>query len=79
MLWGGRFSKDLKKNVLEFNSGENISVDEKLVPYDIQGSIAHVKMLKAQKIINADEADEIVKALEEVLVEWKNGKFKLDP
>ena len=78
MLWGGRFSKDPKKNVLEFNSGENISVDERLVPYDIKGSIAHVKMLKAQRILKTDEADEIVKSLEELLAEWKSGKFKLD-
>ncbi|MFA6530536.1 MAG: argininosuccinate lyase, partial [Candidatus Micrarchaeia archaeon] len=79
MLWGGRFSKDPKKNVVQFNSSENISVDERLVPYDIAGSIAHVKMLKKQKILKADEADSIVKALEELLGEWKAGKFKLDP
>lgn len=79
MLWGGRFSKDPKKNVVQFNSSENISVDGRLVPYDIAGSIAHVKMLKKQKILVGAEADEIVKALEELLEEWKSGKFKLDP
>ncbi len=45
-LWGGRFSKGPKKEVLEFNSVENIGLDSKLVKYDILGSIAHVKMLK---------------------------------
>jgi argininosuccinate lyase len=78
-LWSGRFSKNPKKNVLEFNSKENIEVDEKLVQYDILGSIAHVKMLKKQKILKPNEADEIIRALHEVLDEWKEGRFKLDP
>jgi argininosuccinate lyase len=30
-LWGGRFSKGPKKEVLEFNSAENIELDNKLV------------------------------------------------
>lgn len=79
MLWSGRFSKDPKKQVLEFNSAENIKVDEKLAEHDIAGSIAHVKMLKKQKILKANEADAIVKALNELLGEWNAGKFKLDP
>ncbi|MFH1785626.1 MAG: argininosuccinate lyase [Candidatus Micrarchaeota archaeon] len=79
MLWGGRFSKDPKKNLLLFNSSDNISVDEKLVGYDIVGSIAHVKMLNKQKLLNNTEANAIIKALNEVLAEWKSGKFKLDP
>jgi len=78
-LWGGRFSKETDKGLLEFNSAENIAVDERLVPYDIEGSIAHVKMLKKQGIIPADAASEILSALEEVLSEWKEGGFKLDP
>ncbi|VVC02909.1 Argininosuccinate lyase [Candidatus Bilamarchaeum dharawalense] len=79
MLWGGRFSKDPKKNVLLFNSAENILVDEKLVEYDILGSIAHVKMLGKQKILKAEETEELLRALNELLQEWKTGKFKLDP
>lgn len=79
MLWSGRFSKDPKKDVLTFNNSENILVDEKLVQYDIVGSIAHVKMLKKQEILKSDEAEEIIKALNELLTEWNAGKFKLDP
>lgn len=79
MLWGGRFSKDPKKNVLEFNSRENISVDERLVPYDIMASEAHVNMLKKQGILKAKEADAILKALGKVRKEWETGRFKLDP
>ncbi|MFH1222135.1 MAG: argininosuccinate lyase [Candidatus Micrarchaeota archaeon] len=79
MLWGGVFSKEPKKKLLEFNSSDNIVVDEKLVKYDIIGSMAHVKMLKKQKLLKAKEADEIIKALEQLLGEWETGKFKLNP
>jgi argininosuccinate lyase len=78
-LWGGRFSKGPKKEVLEFNSSENIELDSRLVKYDILGSIAHVKMLKKQKILNAEEAGKIISALNELQHEWENGKFVLDP
>lgn len=78
MLWGGRFSKNTKKNLLLFNSSDNILIDENLVEYDIVGSIAHVKMLAKQKLIKQEESDAILKALNEVLSEWKSGTFKLD-
>ncbi len=78
MLWGGRFSKNPKEKLLAFNSSENITVDTKLVEYDITGNIAHVKMLKKQKILKDEEADAILFALDELMKEWKSGKFKLD-
>jgi len=79
MLWDGRFRKGPDKGILEFNSSENVKLDEKLIPYDIIGSIAHVKMLKKQKILKENEASEIIKALKEILKSWEKGKFKLDP
>ncbi|MBU0526950.1 argininosuccinate lyase [Candidatus Micrarchaeota archaeon] len=78
-IWGGRFTSEPKEDVLAFNSSENIELDKRLVEYDIQGSIAHVKMLQKQKIIKKDEASAILKALGELLKEWKEGRFKLDP
>lgn len=78
-LWGGRFSKGPRKEVLEFNSAENIALDSKLVKYDIQGSIAHVKMLSKQKILKSGEADKIISALKEILADWEGGRLVLDP
>ncbi len=79
MMWKGRFSKDPEKGVLEFNSAENIVLDQKLVRYDILGSIAHVRMLAKQGIVKADEAEELIKALKEILQGWESGSFKLEP
>jgi len=79
MIWGGRFSKNPKEKLIAFNSSENIAVDVKLIEYDLIGNIAHVKMLKKQKILKDEEADTILSALDELLKEWKSGKFILDP
>jgi argininosuccinate lyase len=77
-LWGGRFDKPPAAEMQEFLSGENIQLDEKLVPYDIEGSIAHVCMLAKQKIISKGEAREILLALSSINSAAEKGEFKLD-
>ena len=42
-LWGGRFTKETDQLVYNFNA--SISFDQKFYKEDIEGSIAHVKML----------------------------------
>jgi len=65
------------KKVEEFL--ESISFDKRLYKYDIQGSIAHIKMLVTCKIITDAEGKKIVKALKEIEKEIKTGKFEFDP
>ena len=77
MLWGGRFGSGPAERTLEFNSAENAELDEKLIPYDILGSIAHVRMLARQKILSPEEEDEIVSALKETYANWEAGGFHL--
>ncbi|MEM2963068.1 MAG: argininosuccinate lyase [Candidatus Anstonellales archaeon] len=79
MLWGGRFSQTPKANLLSYNSKENIVNDYRLIPYDIIGSIAHVKMLRHQNILTKKEAASIIKALEKLLKKYKKGQFSLNP
>ena len=76
-LWGGRFSKDTDKNVFDFNS--SISFDCRFLPQDIRGSIVHARMLGKQNIIKQEEADLIVRGLEELLEKCKSGELKPDP
>jgi argininosuccinate lyase len=73
-LWGGRFKESTNKLVEEFT--ESVSYDKRLAPYDIAGSVAHVKMLEKQGILSQEEADRIVKALNEVLQEIEKGEFE---
>jgi argininosuccinate lyase len=76
-LWGTRFPK--KTSVLTDRFTSSISFDQRLAKYDIQGSIAHAKMLGKQKIISAKEAGLIIKGLGFILQEVEKGKFKFDP
>ena len=48
--------------------------DMRLAPYDIIGSIAHVKMLVHSGIILGTEGSKIVKGLESILADLKKGK-----
>lgn len=50
----------------------------KLAKYDIQGSLAHVKMLGQTRIISQAEAQVIQAGLEELLEEYEAGKLVFD-
>ncbi|MBY5024623.1 argininosuccinate lyase [Streptococcus suis] len=75
-LWGGRFEASLEEWVEEF--GASIRFDQKLAKYDIQGSLAHVKMLGATGIINQEEVQAIQTGLEELLADYEAGKLVFD-
>jgi argininosuccinate lyase len=49
----------LDDRVLHYTAGEDYTLDERLVPYDIRASIAHVEMLHAQGLLSADDLDVI--------------------
>jgi argininosuccinate lyase len=75
-LWGGRFREPLSKIALNFSA--SIDLDKQLYREDIAGSIAHVEMLAATKILTASESRRIRSALKGIEREIENGKFKLD-
>src|SRR5262245_29343020 len=64
-----------------FNAAFVASVkdDERLVPFDIEGSIAHARMLRKVGLLTKEDEAAIVKGLEQVLMEWTSGEFTLDP
>lgn len=72
-LWGGRFSKNTDSEVNDFNS--SIRFDQRMYRQDIQGSIAHAKMLGRCGIIPAEDSELIVKTLGEILDDIENGKI----
>ncbi|VAX32847.1 Argininosuccinate lyase [hydrothermal vent metagenome] len=73
-LWAGRFKEKTAGSVEAFT--ESISFDWRLWPYDIQGSIAHARMLVRQGIISGDDADRIITGLQEIASEIEAGKFR---
>ena len=51
-LWGGRFTKETDQLVYNFNA--SISFDKKFYKQDMEGSIAHVKMLGNTIVIDTE-------------------------
>ena len=73
----GRFHKEPDKAAAKYSA--SIFIDWRLYPYDIQGSIAHARMLGKQGIITDRETTIIIKGLESVAREIESGEFKFDP
>ncbi|MBU5226811.1 argininosuccinate lyase [Clostridium senegalense] len=75
-LWGGRFKEKESELMEDFNS--SLRFDKKLYKYDIQGSIAHVKMLAKCNILTDEEKDEIIKGLISILKDIDEGKLLIE-
>ncbi len=75
--WGGRFTKGTARDAETFSA--SIHFDKRLAPYDIQGSIAHCKMLSKQRIIPESDSKKILRGLKEILEEIERGDFPFRP
>ncbi|MGD8889434.1 MAG: argininosuccinate lyase [Desulfobacterales bacterium] len=75
-LWQGRFCEETAQIVERFTA--SISVDQRLYAYDIQGSIAHCRMLAKASIITDEEASSLIQGLEVIGQEIEKGEFRFD-
>lgn len=75
-LWGGRFRKETSGHVDHFNA--SIGFDVRLWEHDIEGSIAHARMLGKCAIIPQEDADKIVAGLEQLAKDIQAGKVEFD-
>ena len=75
-LWGGRFTEGVNELVNTFNS--SISIDSRMYKEDIEGSLAHVKMLGKQGIIPSEDSKKIVEGLKEILIRINSGTIEID-
>ena len=71
--WGGRFSEGVDMFVARFTA--SIDFDQRLYQQDIQGSIAHARMLHQVGILTDDELDAIVAALNDILQDFARGRI----
>ncbi|MCR5402529.1 MAG: argininosuccinate lyase [Butyrivibrio sp.] len=74
-LWGGRFTGSINELAWGFNA--SISFDKRFLEVDVRGSKAHATMLAKQGIITDKERDDIVRGLDEILEEVKEGKLEI--
>ena len=72
-MWHGRFKHDTAKIVQDFT--QSLDIDWRMYEADIQGSIAHVKMLAKTGLLPPAEAAKIQAGLAQVLTEIQQGKF----
>lgn len=73
-VWGTRMKSKPSELLTKINA--SIDVDKELYQQDINGSIAHCKMLAKQKIIKSDISKKIVNGLEKIRKEIQSKKFK---
>jgi argininosuccinate lyase len=75
-LWDGRFTEKTDRIVESFTS--SVAFDRRLYLYDIQGSIAHCRMLAKQSIITEEDASQIVEGLGRIARDIERGNVELD-
>jgi len=74
---GPRFESKLSDDAAQLNA--SIDFDQRLLPFDAEGSKAHARMLAQQGILSAADAEAIVRGLDQVVDEWRRGALALDP
>jgi argininosuccinate lyase len=74
-LWDKGTSLDAQ--VLEYTAGDDHSLDDRLVAYDIRASIAHAEMLGEQKLLSPGDLTAIRDALTAIGAEHAQGKWRI--
>ncbi len=72
--WSGRFAEPVDELVKRFTA--SVSFDRRLAPYDIDGSLAHARMLAACGIISKSDLAAIQRGLSRVRREIEAGAFE---
>jgi argininosuccinate lyase len=75
-LWS-KSGKKSEASVQDFTVGQDREWDLYLAPFDVLGSLAHVKMLEKVKLLTLDESSKLQAGLLDILAEIEAGKFSL--
>jgi argininosuccinate lyase len=76
-LWS-KETTNTSQLVETFTVGRDKEFDILLAKYDVQGSMAHVRMLGEVGLMSKDEADIAIKGLEEIAADIEHGRFKIE-
>ena len=72
-LWGGRFAQSTDELVEKLNA--SIDVDKRLYDCDIEGSVAHLKMMAHEGMVTPEEADTLIEGLGRVKEKIEVGQM----
>jgi argininosuccinate lyase len=75
-LWSKGFEPD--KMIEQFTVGNDRELDLRLARYDVQGSMAHIRMLESIGLLKADELEVLLKALGEIADVIERGEFRIE-
>jgi argininosuccinate lyase len=76
-LWEKKGS-DINSQIEQFTVGRDTEFDMVLAKYDVQGSMAHAKMLETVKMLNPEEGNAIQTELKNIEEEIKRGRFRIE-
>ena len=71
--WSGRFAEPIDDLTQRFNA--SVGFDRRLAEFDIQGSLAHARMLARCDIIPARDLADIERGMAQILEEVRAGRF----
>ncbi len=72
--WSGRFNEPVSQLVQRYTA--SINFDKRLAEYDIQGSLAHARMLSSVGVISPVDLVAIEQGLSQILEEIRNNSFE---
>ena len=75
-LWNKGFEPD--KLIESFTVGKDRELDLCLAKYDVEGSMAHIKMLESIGLLTAEELDILLPALQEILEKIEKNEFVIE-
>ncbi len=72
--WSGRFSEPVAELVKRYTA--SVDFDRRLAEFDIQGSLAHARMLHATGVLTAGDLADIERGMAQILGEIRDGRFR---
>ncbi|HLS17966.1 MAG TPA: argininosuccinate lyase [Paenalcaligenes sp.] len=71
--WSARFSEPVSELVKRYTA--SVEFDQRLAKYDIEGSLAHAKMLTEIGILSDQDLQDITRGLQTIITEINEGRF----
>ena len=75
-LWNKGFEPD--KAIEEFTVGNDRELDLRLARYDVEGSMAHIRMLESIGLLGSDELPVLLAELEKIAQTIEAGEFVIE-
>lgn len=75
-LWDKGFEPD--KMIENFTVGQDRELDLRLARYDVEGSMAHIKMLQSIGLLSKEELGILLDGLNDILKEIESGNFIIE-